>query len=98
MRFQLPRELKVPHMGWNQVHQTVDHPVYDGIPDNACFYFVHSYYPKLTDDSLTIGVADYGIRFTAAFNQDNLTATQFHPEKSGAPGLRLLSNFLEKEL
>ena len=55
-------------------------------------------YPELADDSQAIGVVDYGIRFTAAFNQQNLTATQFHPEKSGAPGLRLLSNFLEKEL
>jgi glutamine amidotransferase len=85
-------------MGWNQLHQVGSHPLFDGIGQDACFYFVHSYYPRLADGSLAIGETDYGGRFTAAFAQENLAATQFHPEKSGRPGLRLLANFVKKEL
>ena len=95
VRFRPPRELKVPHMGWNQVQQAGGHPLFRGIPDGACFYFVHSYYPRLADDTLTIGRTEYGLPFTAAFASENLIAVQFHPEKSGEQGLRLLGNFLE---
>jgi glutamine amidotransferase len=86
--------LKIPHMGWNQVAQSHDHPVFAGVPDGSYFYFVHSYYPDPTDESLVIGRTDYGVTFASAIGRDNLVATQFHPEKSGAAGLRLYKNFL----
>jgi glutamine amidotransferase len=88
------RALKIPHMGWNQVEQTREHPVFAGIPDRSYFYFVHSYYPDPEDDSLAIGRTDYGVTFSSAIARDSLVATQFHPEKSGAAGLRLYKNFL----
>ncbi len=85
---------KIPHMGWNSVRQMGEHPVFDGVSDNSEFYFVHSYYPVPDDNSITIGTTDYaGITFTAAVARKNLVATQFHPEKSGKIGLRLLQNF-----
>jgi imidazole glycerol-phosphate synthase subunit HisH len=93
VRFRIAPELKVPHMGWNQVRHTASHPVFEGIPDGACFYFVHSYYPELADRTLVVGETEYGLAFTAAFARDNIVATQFHPEKSGRHGLRLLANF-----
>ena len=92
-RFRIARELKVPHIGWNQVEQVAKHSVFAGIPDGACFYFVHSYYPQPTDAGLTIAETDYGLRFVSAFARDNIVAVQFHPEKSGEHGLRLLANF-----
>jgi len=85
--------LKVPHMGWNQVHQTKDHPMWAGIPQDARFYFVHSYYVQLDDASLMAGQTDYSVPFTAAVTRDNLFAVQFHPEKSASAGLKLLENF-----
>ena len=85
--------LKIPHMGWNSVDHR-DHPIFAGVPDKASFYFVHSYYPKVADELLEIGSTEYGNRFSAAFAVDNLVATQFHPEKSGRWGLKLLENFL----
>lgn len=91
----LPAGLKVPHMGWNQVRKTVEHPVYEGIPDGANFYFVHSYYPDPEDRSLVAGTTDYGISFCSAIARGNLVATQFHPEKSGEWGLALYDNFLQ---
>jgi imidazole glycerol-phosphate synthase subunit HisH len=91
--FRLARELKVPHIGWNQVEQVAKHPVFAGIPDGACFYFVHSYYPEPRDRGLAIAETDYGLRFVSAFARDNIVAVQFHPEKSGEHGLRLLANF-----
>ncbi len=86
--------LKIPHMGWNQVMQVSEHPLWTGIEDAARFYFVHSYYADPALDSLTVGETDYGIRFTCAAARDNIFAVQFHPEKSDAAGLRLLANFL----
>jgi glutamine amidotransferase len=86
--------LKVPHMGWNRVHQTRDHPVFDGIEDDAYFYFVHSYYPAPEESGVVIGETDYGLRFASVLARDNVVATQFHPEKSGADGLRFYNNFL----
>jgi glutamine amidotransferase len=85
--------LKIPHMGWNNVAFQKDHPVFRGIPGEAQFYFVHSYYPAPVDDRLVIGWTDYGMLFCAAVARGNLVAVQFHPEKSGKPGLQILANF-----
>jgi len=84
---------KVPQIGWNRVRQVRRHPVFAGVPDNTHFYFVNSYYPILADVSGTIASADYGVTFTAALARDNVIAAQFHLEKSGAAGLKLLDNF-----
>jgi glutamine amidotransferase len=84
---------KVPHMGWNQVQQTQAHALWEGIPDNASFYFVHSYYAVPANSAHTVGVTEYGSLFTCAVAKDNIFATQFHPEKSAHLGLRLYQNF-----
>jgi glutamine amidotransferase len=84
---------KVPHMGWNQVQQTKSHPLWDGIPDNSSFYFVHSYYAVPDNSAHTVGSTDYGTLFTCAVAKENIFATQFHPEKSAHLGLRLYQNF-----
>lgn len=94
VRFSAEAGLKVPHMGWNAVHFTRSHPVFDGIPQDAQFYFVHSYYPDPTDRSLVAGETEYGGLFPSCIAKDNLVAFQFHLEKSGPMGLRLLGNFL----
>jgi glutamine amidotransferase len=86
--------LKVPHMGWNEVRQTLSHPLWDGIPQGSRFYFVHSYFPHPENRELTAGESVYGIPFTCAAARDNLFAVQFHPEKSESAGLRLFANFL----
>ena len=85
--------LKVPQIGWNQVHQLRSHPIFEGVPDQTHFYFVNSYYPAPEDPAVTIATAEYGVSFTAALARGRLVATQFHLEKSGAAGLRLLDNF-----
>ncbi len=85
---------KVPQMGWNRVHQTRPHPVWDGIPDESWFYFVHSFYASTEHPEHSAGETDYGLRFTCAVARDNIFATQFHPEKSAALGLALYRNFL----
>jgi glutamine amidotransferase len=87
------RLLKIPHMGWNRVAFRRSHPVFKELPEGAEFYFVHSYYPVPDDERWGIGWTDYGIRFCAAIARGNLVAVQFHPEKSGAPGLKILANF-----
>jgi glutamine amidotransferase len=87
------RPLKVPQIGWNRVHQEAPHPIFARVPDNTHFYFVNSYYPVADDKSVVIGTSDYGAPFTAAIARDNVIATQFHLEKSGAAGLRMLDNF-----
>lgn len=86
--------LKIPHMGWNQVHQTRDHPLWDGIPQDSRFYFVHSYYLQPASADLQAGQTEYGLPFASAIARDNLFAVQFHPEKSAQAGLRLLTNFI----
>lgn len=91
----LPATLKTPHMGWNQLRQIRKNPVYEGIADGTNFYFVHSYHAVPDDRSVIIGETDYGISICGVVNMGNLVATQFHPEKSGACGLRLYSNFLK---
>jgi len=85
--------LKVPHMGWNRVRQVVAHPLWDGIPDRSWFYFVHSYYVETAEPDLVAGTTEYPFEFTCAVARDNVFATQFHPEKSDAAGLKLLANF-----
>lgn len=87
--------LKVPHMGWNEVSQTQDHPIWQGIPDQTRFYFVHSYYVDAANRKLLAGSVQYGVAADAALARDNLFAVQFHPEKSAAAGLQLLRNFLQ---
>ncbi|MCX6011002.1 MAG: imidazole glycerol phosphate synthase subunit HisH [Chloroflexi bacterium] len=94
----LPAGLKIPHMGWNQLKQRVSHPVFDGIPDEANFYFVHSYYVEPDDESLVIGETEYGIPICSVIARGKLVATQFHPEKSGEVGLRLYDNFIRLAL
>ena len=94
-----PQGETVPHMGWNTVHLERPHPVFEGVPDNAYFYFVHSYYPEPNEDTCVIGTSDYaGVVFPAVVGEGNLIATQFHPEKSGTHGLRLYENFLRLAL
>lgn len=88
------RLLKIPHMGWNQVQQLQSHSLWESIPNNTRFYFVHSYYVDPQDTSLIAGSTDYGINFASALAMDNLFAVQFHPEKSAEYGLQLLANFL----
>ncbi len=86
-------KLKVPHMGWNQVHHG-DHPLWQGIAQDARFYFVHSYYVQPRDAAITQATSDYPQPFVCAVARDNLFAVQFHPEKSAAAGLKLLENFV----
>ena len=88
-------KLKVPHMGWNQVHQTVRHPLWAGIADLSRFYFVHSYYVEPEDHNIVAGTSRYLFAFTCAVARNNIFAVQFHPEKSQSAGLRLLSNFVQ---
>ena len=101
VRFQLDGKLqadgsrfKVPQMGWNRVRQARAHALWEGVADNSYFYFVHSYYAVPDNPLDTIGEADYGAPYCCAVARDNLVATQFHPEKSAAAGLRLYRNFI----
>ncbi len=89
-----PVQLKIPHMGWNQVQQQIRHPLWQGIAQQQRFYFVHSYYVLPEQPAPIAASADYGITFTAAISQDNVFAVQFHPEKSAESGLQFFSNFL----
>lgn len=91
VRFPDREGMKVPHMGWNNV-QLTDHPLFRGIPRDAYFYFVHSYYAPVSP--ATIGTSHYGVDFTTALAQDHYMATQFHPEKSGPEGQQLIQNFI----
>ena len=90
----LPRGVKIPHMGWNRVAFTNLHPVFEGIPDESYFYFVHSYYADPKESSAIIGRTNYGLEFCSALAFKNVISVQFHPEKSGYMGLKLYSNFL----
>jgi glutamine amidotransferase len=94
LRDQQNERLKVPHMGWNQVSQIKQHPLWNNIPNQARFYFVHSYYVDTPEHSLVVGETTYGKTFAAALSKDNVFATQFHPEKSAQAGLQLFKNFL----
>jgi len=85
-------KLKIPHMGWNQVQQSMSHSLWTGIKDNSRFYFVHSYYVE-TSENIVAGTTEYGVNFAASLAKDNIFAVQFHPEKSHKAGLTLLANF-----
>ncbi|SFU43966.1 imidazole glycerol phosphate synthase subunit HisH [Nitrosospira multiformis] len=93
MKDEKGQKLKVPHMGWNQVHQTVEHSLWKNIANDSRFYFVHSYYVE-TADADSAGYSAYPFPFTCAVAKDNIFAVQFHPEKSHAAGLTLLDNFV----
>ena len=101
VRFQLDGQIqedgsrfKVPQMGWNQVHQTASHPMWQDIADDSYFYFVHSYFAQPALSEHTVGQTVYGAPFSCAVARDNIFATQFHPEKSAAAGLQLYKNFV----
>jgi imidazole glycerol-phosphate synthase subunit HisH len=87
-------KFKIPHMGWNQVRQDRDHPMWHGIPDMTSFYFVHSYYVEGGNPEDAVGSTNYGGWFTSAVARDTIFATQFHPEKSAEYGLKLYQNFV----
>ena len=93
VRFRDQPGLKVPHMGWNTLQRMGNAPPLAGIPDDASFYFVHSYHVVPKDESVIAARTDYGLPFVSAIARDNIFATQFHPEKSQRAGLKLLSNF-----
>ena len=84
---------KIPHMGWNNVKQTIEHPLWSRINDSEYFYFVHSYYTVPDDEQRSAGCTEYGAAFSCAVASEYIFAVQFHPEKSSACGLRLLQNF-----
>lgn len=85
--------LKIPHMGWNRISLKFDHPVFAGLKKNDEFYFVHGYYPSPADPDQVVATTDYGFEFPSVIGSENIIATQFHPEKSGKPGLAILKNF-----
>jgi imidazole glycerol-phosphate synthase subunit HisH len=87
------KKLKVPHMGWNRIKLKSAHPLFEGVPEDSEFYFVHSYYPAPASMNNVLGETIYGLTFTSVLVSDNLVAAQFHPEKSGRPGLKILENF-----
>ena len=94
-RFEGGQALKVPHMGWNQVHAQRTCPLFDGVADGSDWYFVHSYFVDPSDKQLAATVTTYGIPFVSSVWKDNIVACQFHPEKSQTVGLRLIKNFGE---
>lgn len=85
--------LKIPQMGWNSVKLNRSHPVFNNVSPQAEYYFVHSYYPAPSDEAAVLGTTNYGMNFCSVLAKDNLVAMQFHPEKSGRPGLQILRNF-----
>jgi glutamine amidotransferase len=93
-QFELPREYKVPHTGWNQIEPVKTTPLFDELPEGAWAYFNHGYYGQAREDD-TIAVTDYGIDFSCAVQRDNVFGIQFHPEKSQQVGLHILRNFVE---
>lgn len=90
----LPKNVKTPHMGWNNLHIIVDNEILDGIDERDYFYFVHSYYARPADRSVIVAETEYGIRFASVVAEGNIYGTQFHPEKSGKSGSRILRNFM----
>ena len=92
-RFSRDSGLKTPQIGWNAVRQVKSHPIFEGVPDGAEFYFVNSYYPVPAEPGLIFGETEYGVRLASVVGRGNLVATQFHLEKSGEVGLRMLDNF-----
>lgn len=95
IRFSLPKEYKIPHMGWNRVKFMKKSKFLSDVPDSSYFYFVHSYYVAPEEKGVVAGVTDYGVEFTSMVIYENIFATQFHPEKSQKMGLKLLKNFIQ---
>lgn len=95
-RFPKSINLKIPHMGWNTVSPIRNSVLFEKIPDNTSFYFVHSYYTDINDSSAVLAESEYGIKFTCGITSGNIAAFQFHPEKSGKYGLQLLDNFISR--
>ena len=95
-RFQLNKNerIKIPHMGWNKVHLSNPHPMWNKIDSESRFYFVHSFYAEVKNQSLVMATSSHGEKFTCAIAKDNIFAAQFHPEKSSELGLQLLKNFI----
>jgi len=93
VRFKDQPELKIPHIGWNQIDKVIPHPILADIPSNEHFYFVHSYYVVPEDESNVVAYTEHGCRFASIVARDNIFASQFHPEKSQSAGLKLLQNF-----
>jgi glutamine amidotransferase len=89
-------DLRVPHVGWNDLHRTAESVLFSGLPDTPMVYFVHSYHIVANEAGIVIAECEYGLKFVAAIERDNIFATQFHPEKSQADGLAMLKNFVEK--
>ena len=89
-------KLRLPHVGWNDLFQIEQSVLFDGVPEDALFYYVHSYHMQCKNSDIIIGESDYGMRFTASIQQGNIFGTQFHPEKSQLWGLKVLRNFIEK--
>ena len=94
VRFELPKDFKIPHMGWNQVYKKKDSELLKNIKEGEFFYFVHSYYVKPKNKNVVLTETDYGIYFTSSIEKENIFATQFHPEKSQKAGQKLLKNFV----
>lgn len=97
VKFQVPdqsEQIKVPHVGWNNVSYLNHNPMFEGIPNASDFYFVHSYH-FMTNEDVVTSTTDYGLNFVSSVNKDNIYAFQFHPEKSQSVGLRLLKNFID---
>ena len=93
----LPEGVKIPHMGWNRLNVLNNSPILDGI-DGEYFYFVHSYHVVADEEDIVAGVCEYGSDVVASLSQNNLFSTQFHPEKSGVAGLKILKNFTNLEI
>ena len=93
----LPEGVKIPHMGWNRLKVLNDSPILEGI-DGEYFYFVHSYHVVADEEGIVAGVCEYGNDVVASLSQNNLFSTQFHPEKSGVAGLKILKNFTNLEI
>jgi len=90
----LPPGVKIPHMGWNTIRIVRENPLLDGVKDGAYVYFVHSYYVKPCEDNVIVAETDYGVKFPSIVSKGCLYGTQFHPEKSGKVGLKILKNFV----
>ena len=92
----IPDSVKVPHIGWNNVNFNKSHPIFNGIPDNSYFYFIHSYYVKPDNLDNIIAETNYGVEFCSAYAFENYVGLQFHPERSGVYGLQIYQNFINK--
>ena len=93
---EIPDSVKVPHIGWNNVSFNKSHPIFNGIPDNSYFYFIHSYYVNPDNRDNIIAQTSYGVEFCSAFAYENYVGLQFHPERSGDYGLQIYQNFINK--